>query len=157
MYKQKWPPPKERPLLCREIVCRLNLQEAPRHTERAEGRAEQHYCGTAIGNPSAAGAEQRPMGEAVWAKPSSRNRHKPGQPLDIPNFITSIWAVELPKQICKTAGAKVNDYVTVGIKGETLFLGHSAIKNGCWTRAATSGCAGVSVCPDYMDARTLGN
>jgi len=40
---------KGRPLLCRKTVlgC-LPLHEAPRHTERAEGRPEQHDCGAAI-------------------------------------------------------------------------------------------------------------
>jgi hypothetical protein len=51
-YKQKkWPPRRERPLLCRETVlgCLL-LQEASRHTERAEGCAQQHYRRSTIRN-----------------------------------------------------------------------------------------------------------
>jgi len=41
-YKQKkWPPPKERPLLCREtfLDC-LTLQEAACHTKRTESRTK---------------------------------------------------------------------------------------------------------------------
>jgi len=45
---------KGRPLLCRKTVLGyLPLQEAPRHTQRAEGCAEQHYGCSTIGNLAA--------------------------------------------------------------------------------------------------------
>ena len=51
--------------------------------------------------------EETEMGEAILPESSERNRPNPGQTLDIPNFSTSIWAVVLPNQVCKTAGAKI--------------------------------------------------
>ena len=59
--------PRERPLLCRETCVRLflTLEEAPRHTKRTEGRAEQHHRRAAVRNLTAFAAKERPPRKAV--------------------------------------------------------------------------------------------
>ncbi len=89
------------------------------------------------------------MGKAVISETGKRNRLNPGQTLDIPNFITSIWAIVLPKQVCKTAGAKIYGITATVISG---------IKHGCGTGPATCKGARVGVCADRSGAaKGLGN
>jgi len=59
----------ERPPLCRKTVlgC-LPLQEASRHTERAEGRPEQHNCGAAIWDRNCRMRHRAALGAGVLAK-----------------------------------------------------------------------------------------
>ena len=84
-YKQKVAAQRAATFVSKNYLDSLLVEESPRHTKRTEGRAEQHYCGAAVWNIAAARPKERPMGKAKLSETSRRNRHNPGQTLDIPN------------------------------------------------------------------------
>ena len=82
---KKWPF-NERPLFIQPFLAKsegsnrftqLTHQEAPRHTQRAEGRAEQHYGGAAVRNLTTGWAKEDPPGKAIPKRAISRNRDDP--------------------------------------------------------------------------------
>src|SRR4029077_13296034 len=55
----------------------LNLQVTPCHTKRAEGRAEQHYCGAAVRNTGRGLVKEDPAGKTIPKRAKGRNRDYP--------------------------------------------------------------------------------
>jgi hypothetical protein len=78
-YKQKSGRPKKDDHSCvGKLFKRLALQEASRHTKRAEGRTEQHYRGAAVGNARNTRAKKCPPGKAVILSGQSKTRNRDG-------------------------------------------------------------------------------
>src|SRR5438552_15850390 len=131
-YKQKWPPLKGTATLVSGNFLEPGLthQEAPRHTKRAEGRAEQHYRGAAIRQTSrwCPPCEERPAGKAV-AIPIGIDVDGSTQVTDVPNDGSLVWTIVFRKQICICAYcAKVYACIT----------GAVMTKYGTWQRPAKS-------------------
>ena len=106
----------------------LTHQEAPCHTERTEGRAEQHRRGATIRQTCrwSPPCEERPAGKAV-AIPIGRNILESTQVTDVPNDGSLVWTIVFRKQIRICAHrAKIDACVA----------GPVMVKYGTWQRRA---------------------
>ena len=86
-YKQKWPPQRNGHSCVGKLLDQLALKKPARHTERTEGRTEQHCRDATVRNPDTGRAKKRPFSEAAQVK-DSRNRYDPMQVANVPDLGT---------------------------------------------------------------------